>query len=165
MHASFCREVIVLPGACVEVLTPTSTYRQFCHLYVLFVKISYQAIFCLQISYPAILFTMLTGFLNCGGFIIHALLPGTSKVFKLSGFCRMHTFMSFCWAHSKVCVSKNSYPKCPTSSVSTGHEASFCGCHGNTVFLAVEGEWSGHAHWHRHVANHVLTACTRHLHK
>ena len=32
--------------------------------------------FCLQISYPAILFTMLMGFLNCESFIIDALLPG-----------------------------------------------------------------------------------------
>ena len=32
------------------------------------VKISYQARFCFQISYPAILLTMLIGFLNCGRF-------------------------------------------------------------------------------------------------
>ena len=50
----------------------------------LFVEISYQARFCLQISYPAILFTMLMGFLNRGSFIIHAFLPGTSKAFTLS---------------------------------------------------------------------------------
>ena len=38
------------------------------HLYVLFVEISYQARSRLQISYPAILLTMLIGFLNCGSF-------------------------------------------------------------------------------------------------
>ena len=48
------------------------------HLYILFVKISYQARFC-----PAILFPMLMGFLNHGSFIIHALLPGTNKAFTL----------------------------------------------------------------------------------
>ena len=40
-------------------------------VYILFVEISYQARFCLQISYPAIVFTMLMGFLNRGNFIIH----------------------------------------------------------------------------------------------
>ena len=66
-HTSFCREFIILP-------------------YVLFVKISYQARFCLQISYHASLFTMLIGFLNCGSFIIRALLPGTSTACTLSVF-------------------------------------------------------------------------------
>ena len=49
------------------------------HLYVLFVWISYQARFGLKISYPAIV-------LNCGSFIVHILLLGTSKVFTLSVF-------------------------------------------------------------------------------
>ena len=80
-NSSFCQAYAF------EVLTRTSTYRQFfiC-LYVLFVEISHQAQFCLQISHPTILFTMLMGFLNCCSFIIHALLPGTSKVFTLSVF-------------------------------------------------------------------------------
>ena len=56
------------------------------HLYVLFVWISYQARFGLKISYPAIVFTMVIGLLNCGSFIIHILLLGTSKVFTLSVF-------------------------------------------------------------------------------
>ena len=38
------------------------------HLYVLFVWISYQARFGLKISYPAIVFTMVIGLLNCGSF-------------------------------------------------------------------------------------------------
>ena len=59
---------------------------QIYHLYVLFVKILYQARFCLQVSYPAIWFTMLMGFLDCGSFIVHALLAGTSKAFTLSVF-------------------------------------------------------------------------------
>ena len=37
-------------------------------------------------QYPAILFTMPMGFLNHGSFIIHILLPGTSKAFTLSVF-------------------------------------------------------------------------------
>ena len=56
------------------------------HLYVLFVWISYQARFGLKISYPAIVFTMVIGLLNCGSFIVHILLLGTSKVFTLSVF-------------------------------------------------------------------------------
>ena len=81
-RASLSRELIVLPGQAhlFEVLTPTSTYRKFIIFKVLFVIFSYKARFCLQMSYPAILFTMLMGFLNRGSFIIHALLPGTSKV-------------------------------------------------------------------------------------
>ena len=38
-----------------------------------------QARYCLQISYPAILYAMLMGFLNRESVIVHALLPGTSK--------------------------------------------------------------------------------------
>ena len=56
------------------------------HLYVLFVWISYQARFGLKISYPAIVFTMVIGLLNCESFIVHILLLGTSKVFTLSVF-------------------------------------------------------------------------------
>ena len=56
------------------------------HLYVLFLAISYQARFCLQISHLAILFTMLQGFLNCGSFIVHVLLMGTCKAFTWSVF-------------------------------------------------------------------------------
>ena len=86
-HTSFCRELIVLPGTCVELLTPAScTLSLIYHLYVLFVWISYQARFGLKISYPAIVFTMVIGFLNCGSFIVHILLLGTSKVFTLSVF-------------------------------------------------------------------------------
>ena len=54
------------------------------HMYVLFVWISYQARFGLKISYPAIVFTMVIGLLNCGSFIVRILLLGTSKVFTLS---------------------------------------------------------------------------------
>ena len=41
-NASFCQMHSL------KILTPTSTYRQFIHLYVLFVEISYQARFCLS---------------------------------------------------------------------------------------------------------------------
>ena len=41
---------------------------------------------CLLVSYPAMLFTMLMGFLNRGSVIVHGHLPGTSKVFTLSAF-------------------------------------------------------------------------------
>ena len=56
------------------------------HFYYSFVEISYQARFCLQISYPVIVFTMLMGFLYRGRFIVYVLLPGTSKAFTLSIF-------------------------------------------------------------------------------
>ena len=56
------------------------------HLYVLFVWISYQARYGLKLSYPTIVFTMVIGLLNCGSFIVHILLLGTSKVFTLSVF-------------------------------------------------------------------------------
>ena len=78
-HTSFCRELIILPGTC---FTLSLIY----HLYVLFVWISYQARFGLKISYPAIVFTMVIGLLNCGSIIVHILLLGTSKVFTLSVF-------------------------------------------------------------------------------
>ena len=63
-HASCCQANVF------EVLTPTLTYRKFCF----------------QISYPAILFTMLIGFLNHRSLIVHSLLLGTSKAFTLSVF-------------------------------------------------------------------------------
>ena len=86
-HTSFWRELIVLPGTCVELLTPASPLSLIYHLYVLFVWISYQARFGLKISYPAIVFTTLViGLLNCGSFIVHILLLGKSKVFTLSVF-------------------------------------------------------------------------------
>ena len=48
------------------VFNPSPIY----HLYVLFVEISYQARFCLQILYPEIFFTLLQGILNHGSFIV-----------------------------------------------------------------------------------------------
>ena len=43
------------------------------HLYVLFVEISDHVRFCLQISYSAILFTMIMEFVNYGSFIVYVL--------------------------------------------------------------------------------------------
>ena len=88
-HTSFCRELIVLPGACDW---SRDTYFRLLpiHNFLCFIiKILYQARFCLQISYPAILCTMLMGFLNCGSFVVHVLLPGTSKAFTLSVFTEL----------------------------------------------------------------------------
>ena len=83
---SFCREFIILPDAHIKSFDTYFNLSPIYNLYVLFVKISYQARFCLQISYHASLFTMLIGFLNCGSFIIHALLPGISRACTLSVF-------------------------------------------------------------------------------
>ena len=74
---------IILPGGCVWSLDTYFNLSQIYHVYVLFVDVSYQARLLLQISYPAILFTMLIGFFN---FIVHVLLPGTSKALTLSFF-------------------------------------------------------------------------------
>ena len=79
-NSSFCQAHVF------EVWTPNSAYHQFIICMFSFNEISYQAKFCLQISHPAILFTMLMGFLNHGNFIVDALLPGTSKAFTLSVF-------------------------------------------------------------------------------
>ena len=78
------QELVILPGACVWSLDTYFNLSPIYHFYVLFIEISHQASFCLQISYPAILFTVLMGFLNHGSFIVHVLLPGTSKAFTLS---------------------------------------------------------------------------------
>ena len=80
------------------------------HLYVLFVWISYQARFGLKISYPAIVFTMVIGLLNCGNFIVHILLLGTSKVFTLSVFlpCAcVHVFLPGTRRHVLYFVFRN----------------------------------------------------------
>ena len=72
------------------------------NLYVLFVEISYQARFCLHISYPAILFTRLMGSLNRGIYIINAVLPGKAKRSHCQSLSWMHTFTSFCRAHNNI---------------------------------------------------------------
>ena len=85
-HKSFCQELIVLPGACVWGLDTYFILSPINHFDVIFGEISYQAIFCFQILYPAILSTMLIGLLNTGSLVFNALLPGTSKAFTLSVF-------------------------------------------------------------------------------
>ena len=70
MQALLCREIIVLPGACIWSLsTLTSTYRQFiiCLLLCLFVKISYHPDFVFKYHILQ-LYNMLMGFLNHGRF-------------------------------------------------------------------------------------------------
>ena len=47
---------------------------------------SYQARFCLRISYPAILFTMLMEFLNRGSFIVRALSAGNKQSVHIVSF-------------------------------------------------------------------------------
>ena len=79
MHASLCRQLIVLQGAYIRSLDTYFILSPIYHLYVLFVEILYQARFCSQISYPAILFTMLMGFLMHGGFIVHIHFAGNKQ--------------------------------------------------------------------------------------
>ena len=83
-----------------KVLTSSSGFCQFI-ICMLFVEISCQAKFCLQI-YPAILFTMLIGFLNHGSFMVHVLLPGTSKAFHCQFSCRAYALTYFCRAHKDM---------------------------------------------------------------
>ena len=95
-HTSFCQKLIVLLGTCVWSLDTYFNLSPLNHLCVLFVEILYQARFCLQISYPAILFTMQMGLLNPGSFIIHALLPGNKQSVHIVSFPagRMHSHPS-----------------------------------------------------------------------
>ena len=65
------------------------------HAYVLFVEISYQAIVCIQILYPEILFTMLKGFFNHGSVIVHVL----SCWEQARAFTLCHCQFS-CWARA-----------------------------------------------------------------
>ena len=69
-----------------EVWTPTSTYCQFiiCVLYMS----EFHAEQVVKYHILQFSFTMLMGLLICGSFIVHALLPGMSKAFSLSGFFR-----------------------------------------------------------------------------
>ena len=99
-HVSFWQE-LVLPGICILNLDTYFNLSPSYHVYVSFFKISYQGRFCLQISYPAILFTMLKGFLNCRSFIVHILLLGTKRS-HCQFSCRAHTFTSFCQAHNNT---------------------------------------------------------------
>ena len=86
------RQRVILPGthrSARHMRLNLNTYfnsSPICHLYVLLVEIPYQARFCLQISNPDISFAMPKGFLNRGCFIVHVLLLGTSKAFRLSVF-------------------------------------------------------------------------------
>ena len=69
-HTSFCRELIILPGACVWSLDTYFIWSPIYHLFILFVEISHQTRLCLQITQHAIVFY------NANG------------IFKLLGFCR-----------------------------------------------------------------------------
>ena len=96
-HTSFCWELINLPGACVWSLGTYFNRSPFYH--ILFLEISYQARFCLWTGIISCNFIYNANqMLNSGRFIIHALLPGSSKVFILPVFLRAHTFKSFCRA-------------------------------------------------------------------
>ena len=99
---------VILPGThhsaggCVWSLDTYFNPAPIDHLYVLFVEISYQARFCLQISYPAILFTMLM-------YLIVAVLSYTSfcreqaKRWHCQFSCRAHAVTSFCRACTVTC--------------------------------------------------------------
>ena len=56
-HVSFCQELIVQPGTCIWSLATYINLSPMYNMHVLSVKISYQAWFCIQISYLAILFS------------------------------------------------------------------------------------------------------------
>ena len=78
-NSSFCQ------AHAFEVLSlATSTYQQsiICMFHLSKFHTKQDFVF----EYPAVLFTMLMGVLNCGSFIFHTLLLGTSKPFTLSVF-------------------------------------------------------------------------------
>ena len=66
---------------------------------VLFVEISYQARFCLQISNPAILFTRLVRFFNLGILLFTSFCREQAKRSRCDTSCRARAFTSFCQAH------------------------------------------------------------------
>ena len=74
---------------------------------------------CLQILYPAILFTMLMEFLNRGSWILHILFAGNKQSIHIVNFPAGHThFPSFYQAHNIIqimhireVVSKNYSPR------------------------------------------------------
>ena len=57
----------------------------------------------LVLKYPAIVFTMVIGLLNCGSFIVHILLlREQAKSSHCQFFCPAHAFTSFCRAHDLI---------------------------------------------------------------
>ena len=90
--------------AYVRILLSLDTYFKLSpiyHSYILFVRNLYHARFSLQV-YPAILITMLIGFLNHGSFMVHIHLPGTSKAFHCQFSCWAYALTSFCRAHKDM---------------------------------------------------------------
>ena len=98
MHASLCRQLIILQGAYIRSLDTYFILSPIYHLYVLFVEILYQARFCSQISYPAILFTMLMGFLMHGVYCSH---PFCWEQARCDGHTMIYVYMCKCMS---VCV-------------------------------------------------------------
>ena len=96
-------ELIVLPSTCLWSLDTYFNVSPFYHMYVLFVKISYQARFCLQISYSAILFKIASGIFKSWEFL--SFTSFCRKQAKLSYWqysCWMHVFTLFCPAHNET---------------------------------------------------------------
>ena len=104
-HMSFCRELIILPCACVWSLD-TYMYMYFnllpsYHLCVLFVGMSYIATFCLQI-YSAILKIYNANFMGFLSFTSFCRKQAYNSLCQFS--CRAPTFTSFCCAHNNFLV-------------------------------------------------------------
>ena len=97
MNAHVILLVTHLPGTCVWSLDTYFNLLPINHLNILFVKISYQARFCLRISYPVILFTMRMRFFNRGSFIVRALSAGNKQSVHIVSFsllgARIHIFL------------------------------------------------------------------------
>ena len=95
-HASFCWEFIVLPGACVWSHNTYFNLSPIYHMYVFFVKIPYQARFCLQISYSSNFIYNANGIFKLWEFL--SVMPFCRKQAKHSACqfsCRAHTITSF----------------------------------------------------------------------
>ena len=97
-NSSFCHEHV-------EVLTSTSIYCQFTICVFHLSKFHTNQSFVFSNIISCNLIYNANKIFKLWDFIIHALLPGTSKAFKLSVFCSTDMFTSFCRAHNNiVCV-------------------------------------------------------------
>ena len=93
---------VVLPGAYIWRFDSYFNLSPMYHLYVSYLSKFHSKLSKILssnvISCKSLLFTMQLGFFNRGSFIVHALLPGTSKAFTLLVFLPgAHAFMSCCW--------------------------------------------------------------------
>lgn len=73
---------------------------------------------------------------------------------------------TWCLSYSSLSLENNksgTHRNCSTTAVGAGNQAALRSCHGNLELLPIQMQWSSHAHWYGHVANHILTAGAHNL--